>query len=463
MAIVGLPIHRIAAIVVRIAEKIALGGLLASLLLVWLTTARAAPGAPEPAWFTRTATGEPRILLYFFWTRSCPHCRQARPFVEALPAEYPWLELRSHDISRDMAAGLLYTRLAEALGQQASSVPALLFCGTMQVGFDRPETTGQTLRRQLEDCYRQQVRTSANASSAAEPVAPVAPAAEPALDLPLIGAVDPGAFSLPALTLVLAGLDAFNPCAFFVLLFLLSLLVHARDRARMLLIGGVFVLFSGAVYFVFMAAWLNLFLLLGELRFVTLLAGLLAVVMGGLNVKDCFALRQGPSLSIPEAAKPGLFKRMRGLVSGERLPALLAGTVALAIVANSYELLCTAGFPMVYTRALTLHQLSAGAYYLYLLFYNLIYVLPLLAIVLVFAWTLGARKLQEREGRLLKLLSGTMMAGLGVLLLLYPEGLSEVWVSLGVIAGALALTGLAAQVEKRYRSSRRRSESAGAS
>ena len=456
MALAGLPIHRSAAVVARSIGRTALGGLLASLLLVWLAAVQAAPATPEPAWITRTATGEPRILLYFFWTRTCPHCRQARPFIEALLAEYPWLELHSHDISRDMAAGLLYTRLAEALGQPASSVPALLFCGTMQVGFDRPETTGQALRQQLEECYQRHTRPTSNASSDAEPAVPVAPAAEPPLNLPLVGAVDPAALSLPALTLVLAGLDAFNPCAFFVLLFLLSLLVHARDRARMLLIGGVFVFFSGAIYFVFMAAWLNLFLLLGELRFITLLAGLLAVVIGGLNVKDYFAFRRGPSLSIPEAAKPGLFKRMRGLVSGERLPALLAGTVALAIVANSYELLCTAGFPMVYTRTLTLHQLSTGAYYLYLLAYNLIYVLPLLAIVLVFAWTLGARKLQEREGRLLKLLSGTMMAGLGVLLLLYPEGLSEVWVSLGVIAGALALTGLAARVEKRYFSSHNR-------
>lgn len=462
MALAGRPLHRIAAVIARTGGRITLVGLLTSVLLVWLAAARAAPAAPEPAWVTRTTTGELRIPLYFFWTRTCPHCRQARPFVEALPAEYPWLELHSHDLSRDMAAGLLYARMAEALGQPANSVPALLFCGTMQVGFDRPETTGQALRRQLENCYQQQVRPAVTALPYAEP-APVAPAAKTPLNLPLVGAVDPGAFSLPALTLVLAGLDAFNPCAFFVLLFLLSLLVHARNRARMLLIGGVFVFFSGAIYFVFMAAWLNLFLLLGELRFITLLAGLLAVVMGGLNIKDYFAFRQGPSLSIPETAKPGLFKRVRGLVSGERLPALLAGTAALAIVANSYELLCTAGFPMVYTRTLTLHQLSTGAYYLYLLLYNLIYVLPLLAIVLVFAWTLGSRKLQEREGRLLKLLSGTMMAGLGVLLLLYPEALSEAWASLGVIAGALGLTGLVARVEKRYRRSRQRSESAEAS
>jgi hypothetical protein len=317
-------------------------------------------------------------------------------------------------------------------------------------GFDSVETTGQALRRQLEDCYQRQVPSAAAEVPGAEPAAPASPAAEPSLTLPLVGALDPATLSLPALTVVLAALDAFNPCAFFVLLFLLSLLAHARDRRRMLLIGGVFVFFSGAIYFAFMAAWLNLFLLLGELRFITLLAGLLAVVMGALNVKDYFAFQQGPSLSIRDEAKPKLFKRMRALVGGERLPSLLVGTVVLAIVANSYELLCTAGFPMVYTRALTLHGLSAGAYYLYLLFYNLIYVLPLLAIVLVFVRTLGSRKLREREGRLLKLLSGTMMVGLGLLLLLYPEGLSEALVSLGVIAAALALTGLAALMEKRY-------------
>jgi uncharacterized membrane protein HdeD (DUF308 family) len=151
-------------------------------------------------------------------------------------------------------------------------------------------------------------------------------------------------------------------------------------------------------------------------------------------------------LSISDEAKPRLFKRMRGLVGAERLPTLLVGAVALAIVANSYELLCTAGFPMVYTRALTLHDLSTSGYYLYLALYNIIYVLPLLIIVLVFVWTLGSRKLQEREGRLLKLLSGAMMAGLGLMLLFYPEGLSDALSSLLVIAAALTLTGLAAAV-----------------
>ncbi len=93
------------------------------------------------------------------------------------------------------------------------------------------------------------------------------------INVPFVGQVDARAFSLPILTLVLAGMDAFNPCAFFVLLFLLSLLVHAKSRTRMAIIGGTFVLFSESVYFVFMAAWLNVFLIAGELRVITFVAG----------------------------------------------------------------------------------------------------------------------------------------------------------------------------------------------
>lgn len=428
-----------------------LRGLLLGLVLPWLTLlpspATAMAATPDEWWITRTAAGEPRLHLYFFWSRTCPHCRRAHPFIEALPIQYPWLELHSHDVTQDMAGALRYTHMAEALGESASSVPAFLFCGQLLTGFDSNETTGRYLLQQLEDCHRR--FTQPNLATAPAPSTP--PATGPPLELPLVGSLNPTDLSLPALTLVLAGLDAFNPCAFFVLLFLLSLLVHAHDRRRMLLIGGVFISFSGLIYFVFMAAWLNVFLLLGELQMITLLAGLLAVVMGSLNIKDYFWFRRGPSLSISDEAKPKLFKRMRALVSGEHLPSLLAGTAALAIAANSYELLCTAGFPMVYTRTLTLRHLSTSAYYLYLALYNVIYVLPLLVIVLAFTWTLGSRKLGEREGRLLKLLSGTMMAGLGLLLLFYPEGLSDAPTATLLIAVALVVTGLAVLLEKIYR------------
>jgi hypothetical protein len=260
--------------------------------------------------------------------------------------------------------------------------------------------------------------------------------------------VDPQHFSLPLLTVAIAGLDAFNPCAFFVLLFLLSLLAHQKNRKRMLVIGGIFVLFSGLIYFAFMAAWLNLFQVLGNLAWVTLAAGALAVFVGVVNVKDFFAFERGLTLSIPESRKPDIYRRARAILGADNLPAMVAATVFLAIAANFYELLCTAGFPMVYTRLLTLSELPPAGYYLYLALYNLIYVVPLGLIVLVFVRSMGARKLTEREGRLLKLLSGVMMLELGALLLVAPEWLNNLAVAFGLLGAAVAITWIAARMTR---------------
>jgi hypothetical protein len=216
----------------------------------------------------------------------------------------------------------------------------------------------------------------------------------------------------------------------------------------MLIVGGTFVLFSGIVYFVFMAAWLNVFLIAGELRVITIIAGLLALTVAALNIKDFFWFKEGPSLSIPESAKPGLFKRMRGIVATGNLGPMLASTVLLAIVANSYELLCTAGFPMVYTRVLTLSQLDTWQYYAWLAVYNVIYVIPLLAIVIVFVKTMGARKLSESEGRILKLVSGFMMLGFGLLLLIAPQLLTNPTASILVLVVAVAVALVAARFAK---------------
>lgn len=402
-------------------------------------SAVAAPTGPDTTdfkWMTVGADGNAQVQLYFFWSKRCPHCNRARPFIEALPNTYPWVKVHSLELTEHKDNVILYMNMAAALGQNARSVPAFIFCGMMGVGYDDHSTTGADIKTLLEQCHQQVAQHSANTPSACSPLA----SQEPPLHLPWIGKINSASLSLPVFTLVLAGLDSFNPCAFFVLLFLLSLLVHARSRARMLIIGGTFVFFSGFIYFLFMAAWLNLFMVIGQLGWVTLLAGILAVLLALVNIKDYFWYQRGVTLSIPETAKPNLYQRMRGLLNAEHLPTMLVGAMVLAIAANSYELLCTAGFPMVFTRILTLNELSMLSYYLHLGFCNLIYVVPLLLIVIAFAMTMGARKLQQREGQALKLLSGLMMFELGVVLLIVPEALDNVLTALALLVAAIALT-----------------------
>jgi hypothetical protein len=181
-------------------------------------------------------------------------------------------------------------------------------------------------------------------------------------------------------------------------------------------------------------------MLTGSLSVITIAAGAIALAVASINIKDFFFFRKGVSLSIPESAKPKLFERMRTLLKSTSLISLLTGTVVLAIAANTYELLCTAGFPMVFTRVMTLQRLPASTYYLYLALYNLVYVIPLLIIVVAFTITLGARKLTEWQGRKLKLISGLMMLFLGLVLLIRPALLTNVLAAAGMLASALLLS-----------------------
>ena len=408
------------------------------LLLLLSVVSSASAAINESTWHQTLDNGSVQITLWFFWSERCRHCQEARPVIEQMANEHDWLQLESKELINSRQNRRLFFSMGKHFGKEAKSVPTFFFCNTMMVGFEDKATTGEFILERLKQC-----KSSVEAGKGI----PASVSTE-RIDLSQATGINTDGMSLPLITVIIAGLDAFNPCAFFVLLFLLSLMTHVNSRRRMLLIGSVFVLFSGLIYFLFMAAWLNVFLLMGTLRWVTIIAGIIATTMGVLNIKDYF-ITAGPSLSISEKARPGLFDRMRKLLNAENLPAMLAGTVLLAIAANSYELLCTSGLPMVYTRLLTLEDLPISIYYLYLLFYNIIYVLPLLVIVIVFVTTLGSRKLQAHEGRALKLLSGLMMFALGLLLIFVPEVLGNLKVTIGIIISAIVVAFLAYRFGKR--------------
>jgi len=399
--------------------------------------------AAEPVWTEPDAQHGAKVHLYFFWSNKCPHCLEAKPFIVDLEVEMPWLVLHNLELTQNPQHVDRYVNMSSHLMGDASSVPGFIYCGNLLVGYDSAETTGETLRKHLNACY-QQARMQPMTNHI------YAPEEEGVIHLPLIGDINASDYSLPVLTVLIAAMDAFNPCAFFVLLFLLSMMVHAHSRSRMLLIGGVFVFFSGFIYFIFMSAWLNVFLLMGELRLVTLIAGIVAVLIASFNIKDFFYFKKGVSLSISDVAKPKLFERIRGLLSIDKLSTVMVATIVLAIAANSYELLCTAGFPMVYTRILTLSELPDWHYYAYLVLYNIVYVIPLFVIVLLFTAKLGARKLTEKEGRVLKLVSGIMMLLLGSLLLIAPQALNNILVAMFILIVAILMSWLLVKLSSRY-------------
>jgi hypothetical protein len=310
-------------------------------------------------------------------------------------------------VDTEAAARDELSALSRAAGAWPPGVPTFVIDGRVLVGFDDAEHSGRELRALVD--------------------AAVAPRAD--VESALFGTLSASRLGLPLFTLALGLLDGFNPCAMWVLLFLLSLLVRLRDRRRMALIAGTFVLTSAAVYYAFMAAWLNVFLAVGFSQAVRVTLALLALAIGALNVKDSIDSGRGPSLSIPASARPALVARMARLREEQALPALLLGVGVLAVAVNLVELLCTAGLPAVYTAVLTQQGLPPAAHDAHLGLYIVGYVADDSLMAAVSVATLGSGKLGERGGRMLKLLSGVVMLALAAVLLLRPQWL--LWAGTG--------------------------------
>ena len=350
---------------------------------------------------TRSETGAQEAEL--FVREGCPHCADAERFLEKLRREQPALQVTIRDVSRDRQALERLEQLVAQSPGRVSGVPALHAHGDLLIGFVDEEATGARYRALL----------------ARAP--PTAKADAGSIEIPWIGKrVSIEEVGLPAFTVVIGLLDGFNPCSMWVLVLMVSMLASVGDRRRMVAIAGTFVAIQGIAYFAFMAAWLNLFLLIGISRGSEIVLGVIALVAGLIHVKDYFAFGRGVSLSIPASAKPGIYQRMRRLLHEQSLAMAIAGTVVLAVLVQLVELLCTSGLPALYTRILTLRQLDPWSYYGYLLLYNVMYMVDDVVLLAIGVVTLSQKRLQEKEGRMLKLVSGLVMLLLGLYLILVP-------------------------------------------
>jgi glutaredoxin len=405
-------------------------------LALWLAVAAAWPGAvpaqsaspvaaPPPA---ASAPADRPADIEVFVREGCPHCAAAEAFLATLVRDRPALKIVIRDVSKEPAALDRLKELATTRGAGNVRVPAIFVGDQLIVGFS-PEASSDKLV--LDALARKPTAAKKEAGAAADAgtcdaeeglscnAGPGAEAPTPqSFEVTFLGrTVSLDDVGLPLFTIVMGLLDGLNPCSMWVLILMISLLAPLNDRKRMLAIAGTFVLIEGIAYFAFMAAWLNLFLFIGLSRASEIVLGAIAIVAGLINLKDFWAFGWGVSLSIPDAAKPGIYARMRGILHAKNLTAALIGTVILAVLVQFVELLCTSGFPALFTRILTLRELDRASYYGYLLLYNLAYMLDDVIVLAIGVITLSKHRLQEKEGRWLKFISGLAMVLLGLYLI----------------------------------------------
>jgi len=273
-------------------------------------------------------------------------------------------------------------------------------------------------------------------------------------EIPLFGKINLSQLALPILTIILGALDSFNPCAFFILIVLLSMLLYLQSRKKMIIVGSIFIFFSGVFYALFMLLLFNSFYFTKlYINITSIIVGIVACVIGIINIKDFFYFKQGFTLSIPENKRDVTFKRMRKLVKSPSLLVMLGGTIFIAISVNFFELLCTFGFPLYFTNRLAIENLPTLTYYSYIFLYTVVYVIPLFIILFVSVFSLGVKKLTEWQGRILKLFPGIFLFSFGILMIIDYQLLqgNNLFLLFLLIGFDILITVIISQIWRKYK------------
>ncbi len=358
------------------------------------------------------AYGQEDVDLYLFFAKTCPHCAEERDFLSSIESNYPTLNIHSYEISENAE---LWRTMCKAYGTEPYGVPMTFIGDKYFTGF--ADFMAEDIEEAIRDCVENGCADPGTKAGLEPPK--INESSE--LKIPFIGNVDANSVALGPFTFLIAIVDGFNPCTMWVLSFLLALLIHVHNRKKIIVVGSIFLLVVYLIYFLFMSAWLNLFLYLGYIEVIRIMIAIIAIIAGLINVKDFFWFKKGLSLTISDKFKPKLFEKMRSVVKQESLFLTAAGTVVLASFASLIELPCTSGFPAIYTKILSMQGLAGLGYYAYIMLYCLFYIIPLATVIGIFAYFMKGQKMTEKHGRILKLIGGAIMLLLGLVLLINPN------------------------------------------
>ncbi|MFO1463276.1 MAG: glutaredoxin family protein [bacterium] len=356
-----------------------------------------------------------KVEVHYFFHPQCPHCHAQAGFNQKLKERYPALRWVEHDLSRPGEAAIFWEMASRfGVNREAAGIPATFFGDFHFIGYEGAETTGKEIESALAGYGAGQEEKILPSQGAGR-------ATDSAVQVPFLGRVDLRNYSLGTPAVLLGLIDGFNPCAMWVLVYLISLLATLQEKSKVWLLAGSFVFASGVLYFLFLSAWLNAFLVLGYLRPLTLLVGVFALGMGVINLREFFLSRGAPVCEVGDLESRNRTKgRVERIVVSPLNLAAVLGIVALAFVVNSIEFVCSAGIPAVFTHLLALTPLSPLRHYGYLLLYDFFFMLDDLVIFGMAAFAVQSRW-GERYSRWGRLVGGAILLVLGILLALFPH------------------------------------------
>jgi len=378
--------------------------------------------------FPVSVKAENVVNLYLFYGDGCPHCAEEEKFIDEYLKTEKSAKLIKYEVWHSEENRKTWVKIQDKLNNHENGVPYLIIGDEVIVGY-LDGVTDENIKKYVnkykndkkyEDkvakiLNNEEIKTKKEVKKKKEEVKEY--------KLPILGKVNPRKVSLPLLSVVLGLVDGFNPCAMWVLIFLITMLLNTKDRKKMWILGLTFILTSGLVYLAFMLAWLNLATFINQIIYVRILIAAVAIVVGFFNIKKYIEARNKDDGCdvVDSQSRKKIMNKVMDVTKESKFILAILGIMVLAASVNLIEMMCSIGLPIIFTQILSFNNLSTGSYALYMFLYILFFLIDDIVIFVIAMVTFKVTGISTKYSKYAHLVAGIITILIGLLLLINPS------------------------------------------
>ena len=372
------------------------------------------------------------VNLYLFYSKTCPHCEEEIKMLDSIKDDYKNLRIYKYELSEDNnseifknvatlfdlnVSGVPFTIIGEKtfIGYGENSKKTIIGCIEYYSKHGYVDKVGQYLNKELPTYEINDYDTSIDEY--------LEDYGNYSFNIPIIGEVNTKTLTIPMIAVVMGFIDGFNPCAMWILLFLITMLISMKDRKKMWILGSTFLITSALIYFLIMLAWLNVAVLITKVNIIRSVIGFIAIIGGLYNIITTFKTSENGCNATDKKDRKKIMERIKKFTNEKSIWLSLIGVIALAISVNLIELACSAGLPVMFTQILVINDLSKIEYFIYIMVYIFFFLIDDLLIFIIAVSTMKVSGISVKYGKISKIVGGIILLLIGILLLLKPEWL----------------------------------------
>ena len=391
------------------------------------------------------------INIHLFYGNGCPHCAAEEEFLSDYLKDRTDVKLYKYEVWYDSHNQELLSKVQKEMGTtNKNGVPFTVIGKKTIVGYAdgvtdeqikdainyylnndyrdyAGEITGKVKKTEVkEDTIKDESKTEDKKENKIEKADDIKDSnqTDENVTVPVLGKINAKKVSLPILAVVLGFVDGFNPCAMWILIFLITMLFNMKDRKKMWILGLTFILTSGIVYLMFMLAWLNLATFISKISFIRLLIAVIALVVGLINIYkyiDSLKKKDEGCDVVDKKDRKKIMEKIISITHEKKFIIALLGIMVLAASVNIIELMCSIGIPLLFTQILAMNNLSTFSYMIYMFIYIFFFLIDDIVIFVISMVTLKVTGLSTKYTKYSHLVGGIIMLIIGLLLIIKPE------------------------------------------